>query len=505
VPYYTNECENLRAQVAAEYKAGPKFCNAAFVTFNTVSTAVKATDTPITNEDTWRVEKTTRPTAILWENLCTQPSGETQATLTLLSQAAIASIIIFWSVPFAFGAALANLSTLGDKYPFLSGAEDIPAGAAAIIEGLGPTLWRILLTAMVEPMFYYIISWRLMTKESELEHAVMFEYYMFYLIQIYFVTLITSSVFTTLGDIIAEPIRTFELLGEHIPEVSIQMIQYITLEGLGFGGLGAGQFFKLLKLAFRILKAETSAVDIERRATLMKRQPFPFGPSLSLGLLVWTVTCAYSAIAPLILPFACMFFSVSYIVGKYQLVYVQRPSFETFGLFWPTIANSMINGLVLSQLVLMIVIGLRYGSYQQIFLFPLPVFTYFYGCRLYSSWGEQMSKNRVALSEAWALDKYRSKNAVMAFLAKSHETNVWVQPCVNVDLTDPLKPVPPPPELDANTASLSEVKLGHISENQTTLDGKDSLRSGDEMKQEEVVPFMKGETVDRSHYIKLPV
>jgi len=445
IPHFTKVCAELREEIEKMYKDGPTFSKAAFVTFSSVSTAIKAANTMLAEDGTWVVQSSTRREDVLWKNLGSQPSEEVRTGLSISSTAAIAGIIVFWAIPVAFGGALSNLEQLGNDYSFLSGVNSLPDSLIAIIEGFGPTVWRVVLMILLQPILYFLLRITGMVKFSELERSFMLTYYMFLLVHIYFVTLLASSIFSTINDIVDDPVSIFELLGEAIPTVAVEMIQYMLLQGLA---LGVQKIVRLVGLILTILFTKLASVEYQKKKAETPPD-FQYGPQLSIGLLMWTITCAYATIAPLILPFAVIYFFLDYVVQKYQLLQVHRPNFETFGTFWPAVVSIMLNGLVLSQVALMAIIALRFGAYQQVLLFPLPIFTYIYKVHLRGTLGAQMATTKIPLFNAVALDEARPKASVKAFIDKAHEMKMWSQECVLVDLTDPLKDLPDPPVLES--------------------------------------------------------
>ncbi|GAB5360485.1 hypothetical protein AAMO2058_000632200 [Amorphochlora amoebiformis] len=406
--------------------------------------AAKAGGVRGTDNSSWKFRPATRPKDVLWGNLCNQPSSESRSARSIMSTAVIITLIILWAVFMAFGGALSNISELGKQNSFLGGIEDLPASIVGIIEGFGPTVWRVLLMILLQPILYGLLRMVGLVYGSVLEDQFMGTYYMFLLVNIYFVTLLSSSIFGTINEIISSPTSLFQLLGESIPAVAGDMIGYMLLQGLG---LGVQKIVRLVGLILTMIFTKFASTEYEKEKA-QTPPDFPYGADLALALLMWTIGCAYATIAPLILPFATVYFFFDLVVKKYNLLYVHVPNFETYGTFWPRLASISVNALVLSQVALMAILGLRFGSFQQILLFPLPLITYFYGSHLRSTLGNQMTEFKVPLFNAYELDEGRSKAAVRRFLKKAHELEMWAQPCMLVDFKEPLKPLPEPPLLE---------------------------------------------------------
>jgi len=146
-------------------------------------------------------------------------------------------------------------------------------------------------------------------------------------------------------------------------------------------------------------------------------------------------------VAPLILPFGVLYFFLDYTIQKYNLLYVHVPEFETFGMFWPKLIRMMFQGLLIGQIALVIIVGLKFGYMQQSLLVPLPIITYLYGNFLDDSREYLLDDTGMALQNAVELDEKRSANEVTAYLMKEKSLKVWEHPAMRVDTYDPLKEV----------------------------------------------------------------
>uniref|UniRef100_A0A7S4E0M5 CSC1/OSCA1-like 7TM region domain-containing protein n=1 Tax=Lotharella globosa TaxID=91324 RepID=A0A7S4E0M5_9EUKA len=453
VAYHSQRADEKRKEVSnlLEESSGKLFRGAAFVTFSTVAEAVKAANTPLTVDETWESQKATQAEDVIWNNVCNVPDAKTKRTLDLIASATFFCLIVFWAIPVALGGALSNLEELGREYPWLKGISDWPKGLIAIIEGFGPTLWRVILMLLLKPILRRILLQTRIIEGSTLELDLMSTFYLFLLVNIYFVTLLSSSVFTTITQIIDHPLRVFELLGSEVPKVSFIMIQYMVLQGFTVQTYALVRLDGLLVAIF--FKHAVAGVDYERRRA-MKPWPFQYGVGMAFACLMWTICMCYMAVAPLILPFGLIYFSMDYMVAKYTLLYVSSPKFETYGKAWPKLMRFALNGLILAQVALMAIVGLKYGYWQQLMLFPLPVLTYLFSQHLYTSQGELMENSQLPLVNALELDKSRDPQAVKQLLQETADLNVWEQPCMRIDPNDPLKEPAKPPVL-------SDSKEGH--------------------------------------------
>lgn len=87
---------------------------------------------------------------------------------------------------------------------------------------------------------------------------------------------------------------------------------------------------------------------------------------LSLSLSSSSFLCSIS------LPLLCY----RYVSGKYRVLYIAFPQYESGGVFWPDVFTRMCIGLLLSELTLIGVFGLKQVPVQAGFLVPLPFLTF---------------------------------------------------------------------------------------------------------------------------------
>jgi len=210
-------------------------------------------------------------------------------------------------------------------------------------------------------------------------------------------------------------------------------------------------WFLLLSFGFSFM----SSTEFEsQQATQPER--FSYGGSLAYSALIFTICFIYSCIAPAILPFGALYFGINYTINKYKLLYVQELSFDTYGKFFPKVMDHIFTGIIIGQVALMGIIGLKLGAWQQPFLFPLPICTYLLSSYLHNYYGKELSQTKIPLTTAASRDAGRSPDKVQLYLKEWYDGQFWKQPCCRADLEKPLKPIPVPPTWERRS-SLSEI------------------------------------------------
>ena len=77
---------------------------------------------------------------------------------------------------------------------------------------------------------------------------------------------------------------------------------------------------------------------------------YNFGWGYPVPVFMFVVILVYSTISPLILVFGVIYFAMSYLVCKYQLLYVYFHSYEVAGRMWPMVFSRIIIGLIIFEL-----------------------------------------------------------------------------------------------------------------------------------------------------------
>jgi len=92
-------------------------------------------------------------------------------------------------------------------------------------------------------------------------------------------------------------------------------------------------------------------------------------------LLVIVICFVYSCISPIILPVGAVFFLGSWLVYKNHILIVYNPIYESGGTMFPMACHRTLIGLVCGQLTLIGYSIMRFGFYQALTMFPLPLIT----------------------------------------------------------------------------------------------------------------------------------
>jgi len=104
------------------------------------------------------------------------------------------------------------------------------------------------------------------------------------------------------------------------------------------------------------------------RTELLEPTSIRFGREFGVVMLTFLIALAYSVIAPIILPFALVFFMLSWLTWRYQVLYVFVRKYESGGTMWPFFFNRMLFCLWLFQVFTSCALTAKAAYYQAFIL-----------------------------------------------------------------------------------------------------------------------------------------
>lgn len=110
------------------------------------------------------------PSEVVWDNLSIRPAQ--RKARMYLAMAAIAWVILFWTVPVAIIGTISNIGYLTEKVPFLRFLNDLPPSVLGVVTGLLPTVLLSSLMSLVPYIcrceYPFILSMRAILNHNSL-------------------------------------------------------------------------------------------------------------------------------------------------------------------------------------------------------------------------------------------------------------------------------------------------------------------------------------------------
>ena len=310
---------------------------------------------------------------IVWENArLGYWERQTRRYAGLLMHAAL---VILWTIPVAFVAALTSLESLQsvswlswlsfivDKSPFVKG----------ILEGLLPSLALIIFMALLPTIVTQISRIQGCMSKTSIMRSDLRKLFEFQVINVFFVSLISGSFFNEAKALVDDPARIIELLAESVPTTGNFFISYVILSIAQWAGslsLVGRLIVSEVKLRF-LAKTPRDVEDVKKPMMYDYGRQFP---RLLLMLLIGTV---YSTVSPIMAPVALIFFVAGAIVLRFQMQTLFKPELESSGAYVPLVLYRAGVAIFVYQVTMIGVIALHEKPVASSVLLPLPVLTLF--------------------------------------------------------------------------------------------------------------------------------
>jgi hypothetical protein len=361
----------------AQHKNGPpKYVKCGFVTFNSVTAMENATATEMNHIPfQFRSQPAPEPHDVYWPSL--NISDWSLLIRNILIPIALFFLVFFWIIPVAFIQSIATLSNLESKLPFLSPVLDWAAPVTGIIEGYLPSLILALFNILLPIILMKMSQIQGIEANSWLQFAVIRKFYVFQLFNTFLISAVASSIFDQIEDLIDNPTSIPTILGQTIPQSATFFVTYLLVTGLT---VLPAQLLQIVDVIVYALKRRFLVKTWREKEALYGAQGFNYGKSAPIHLLAFTIAISFCVIAPIVSPFAVIYFVIAYFICKYQFVYVWYTRFETGGLVWETVFKKLCISTFVSHLILVGVFGLKKSPAGTVLLTPLialtPIFYY---------------------------------------------------------------------------------------------------------------------------------
>ncbi|RKF72024.1 Uncharacterized protein RSN1 [Golovinomyces cichoracearum] len=345
------ELARLNLEIEMDQKQPEKFpmMNSAFIQFNNQVAAHMASQSV-----SYHIPKQMAPRAVevspkdvLWENMSVKWWEAWLRSSVVVG--VVVAMVILWAFPVAWTASLAQVSTLAYKYVFLRWLESISGNIIQAVAGVLPAIILSVLLMLVPMILKYLAFLQGAQTGTEQQGLLQIYYFVFLFVQVFLVVSISGGALAALG--YATNITTIpDTLATQLPKAANYFFSYMILQALSTSSGGLLQIATLLQWYIWPKIVDSTARDKWTRNTTL--------PTITWGNLfpVYTnfacIALIYSIVAPSIIIFAIITFSLLWIAQRYNMLYVFRLHLDTGGLLYPRAINQTFTGLYVMELCL---------------------------------------------------------------------------------------------------------------------------------------------------------
>jgi hypothetical protein len=283
-------------------------------------------------------------------------------------------LVLFAILLFAFGliafftGILSRVSTLSGSTSWLKWIDSLPPWLLSFIQGTLPPVIQVIVLSGPLPILLRLLTNRTMgaTTGAEGERSLQLWYFIFLLFELFIVPTISSGLTSIVEELIRTPTSVPNILATNLPTAANYYFSFLILQALSLSATSILQTVRLFKF-YVIGHVNTPDAVFEKLSwTNLTRigsnipwyttfavigmyhiiHDYRFCTNFRLGLV-------YSTIAPLMLLFMLITFSLFWVVIKNNLLYcVRTGTVDGGGLFFPSAINQLFTGLYFMEFCL---------------------------------------------------------------------------------------------------------------------------------------------------------
>ncbi|KAI9482660.1 MAG: hypothetical protein EXX96DRAFT_555188 [Benjaminiella poitrasii] len=376
IEYYTKLFDDLD-QTVMERRQSPNYemTNVGFVTFEDMNSAVVASQIAISPKPfVSRTSMACEPRDVLWSSIAIR--GRERIIRETIIWTVTVLLCLTWFIPVGTISSLLSIETIKKLNPKLGAKLENNNVAKLVLGSFVPPLILNIFTSIL-PTFFDTMGYYqgLRSRSAIAESTLSKQYFFLIFFTLIFYSVVGTTFLTLLTDFTNSPKEIPTFLANALPALAPFFINYTILQGFLIMPLNLLLLGAIIIRGFNyIFLCKTPREHAQNRAPWS----FNYGIGYPAPLLVFAIVFEYSLICPLILLFGTVYFCFTFIVYKYQFLYVYFRPYEVAGKLWTMIIPRIIFTLVLFQLTMMGLFLLR-GSYiLGGLMVPLIFFTFLF-------------------------------------------------------------------------------------------------------------------------------
>ncbi|KFY50496.1 hypothetical protein V495_00212 [Pseudogymnoascus sp. VKM F-4514 (FW-929)] len=322
--------------------------NSAFIQFNKQIAAHMATQAVSHHTPMYMAQRMVEvsPTDVIWDNISIKWWESWLRTGIVVT--VVACMCLLWAIPVSATALLGNIPELTRRYHWL-GSLLAAENTLKHIAGILPAIVLAILKVLPPIIFYHLATLQGNRTGSLRELSVQNYYFFFLFVQVFLVVSISNGTFATLartGSVTTVP----ALLAQNLPKASNYFFSYMIIQALSTSASHLLQVATLIMWFVMPKYVDNTARKRWTRNTSLST--VKWGAYFPTYTNFASITIIYSTIAPLIMIFAIITFTVLWIANRYCMLYVYNYTEDTGGLLYPRAINQTFVGLYFMEVCL---------------------------------------------------------------------------------------------------------------------------------------------------------
>ncbi|PXF47306.1 CSC1-like protein ERD4 [Gracilariopsis chorda] len=354
--YWENEEREQKVALVELDAAATSTPSAILILSNKRAASVLAQANMATSATSWNVAEVGEPKNINWKAFSV-PSYQTEIR-SLAVAAFVAVFTLFWTIPAAAISALFSLQTLKevDGFKWTGKIEETSESLAALIEGLLPVIVMSVLISLIPTLFRFVVGFERIVSRSVIERKTRDYFFFFTVYGSFFVIVLGQSFFRDVQGILDRPVQVIDALASEVPGTGIFFATFIVMQAFFSVPL---LFSGIIRSILRAVFLKISKTERQKRKARSSGALFQYFRYSGQCLLIMFLSLMFSSFSPLVTLCGVAFFGLAYVMFKYMLLYACHQPAEGGGDLYPGAYWGTMIGLVLKQIVVIAVLGLK--------------------------------------------------------------------------------------------------------------------------------------------------
>ncbi|KAG2167160.1 hypothetical protein VTO58DRAFT_101270 [Aureobasidium pullulans] len=349
--YLRKELARLNVEIEEDQQNVERypFMNSAFIQFNhqvAAHMACQSVSHHMPQHMTPRLVEIS-PTDVLWDNMSMK--WWERYLRSGIVFAAVIGMLFLWAPVVTISGFLSTLNTL-ETISWLSWISKLPPKAVDLVQGILPPVFLSIVLALVPIILRLLVKQSGVATGNGREMGVQVYYFAFLFIQVFLIVTLSSGLPAFFKEVATETTKIPETLATNLPRASNYFFSYLTVQALNNSAGALLQVAALLEWFLWAPIVDTTARQKWARQTKLRVVKWgsffpPFTNFAVIGII-------FSIIAPLVMVFNLIVFSIYWITQRYNALYVYQFRHDTGGLLFPRAINQLFVGLYIMEIAM---------------------------------------------------------------------------------------------------------------------------------------------------------
>jgi len=361
--------------------------DAAFISFRDLTSTNLALQA-IHHHTPWvcDVQPAPKPDQVEWKNVGVSTKGKQIGEL--ISMTLTVLLCLFWTIPVGFVASLSNVESLTEIFPWLQPIIDDNPWFGALLAQLAPLI-LVVFISLLPVILLAFVGLEKHIAIATYQHPSLFnKVAWFTIIQTFFISTISGSITSELQKIANNPASVVELLAKALPGQASYFIQVILVQN--WLGLGT-ELLRVSPIVQSILRHYVGKffgydlTEKERSSSYMGFRVFSdpleyfFGRHLGgETMLIFMVLFVYGCMSPITSYFTLLIFGLLAMGFRNQFIFCYPIANDSGGTLYLSFVKIMIICIIIAEIVLAGVLGLKLAPIALGLIVPLIIITFLF-------------------------------------------------------------------------------------------------------------------------------